>query len=83
MDIDVRALSESPSADLASAYILSFLVHHDWDDIAPALTESDKTVLAPDQPGTIDLTAAAHTFIIHLPTKTNHSTWTFVLPGSE
>ena len=70
MDIDVCALSESPSTDLASMYILGFLVHYNWDNIAPALTDSDKMAPAPDQPGTINLTATTHMFI-HLPTKTS------------
>ena|SRR6266540_5084082 len=63
LDIDVRSLPDNlPS----STYVLSLLVHHDWDDIAPALTDSEKEALAPDQPGKINLTALSKSFTIVL-----------------
>jgi len=77
--IDVRELP----ANLSSAYILSFLVHHDWDDLSPALTDSDQKSLAPNQSGTINLNVAAKSFTIKLPTVNNRSTWTFQRSGSE
>ena len=64
--------------DLTSAYILKFLIHHDFNDLAPAAQEEAKKALAPDMPGWITLTAARKTFDIRLRDgRTNHSTWTF------
>ncbi len=78
-NIDIRVLPK----DLTAAYILSFIVHHDWDDIAPILTKEDKKALAPDQQGTIDLTASTKSFTISLPDRKNKSTWNYERPGSK
>ena len=80
LNIDIRKLP----ADLTSAYILSFLVNHDWDDvIAPVLSERDKKALANDQKGIINLDAACQSFTIKLPTINNRSEWKYENPGSE
>ena len=80
LDIDLREL---PDTLLTSAYILSLLAHHDWDDFSTVLKKSDVEAFAPDQHGTIDLDVASKKFKITLPTINNKSTWTYVRPGSE
>jgi len=71
--------------DLNAAYFLQLLVHHDWDDLSPALKEQARKTLAPDEHGTINLNVKTKSFTILLKggKLANASTWTYEAPHSE
>ena len=65
---------ELPTGDeLKASAILSFLVHHDWDDIPAPLKENRATVR--DQPAFITLNITSKTFSLDVPDRKNASTW--------
>ncbi|KAH9477627.1 hypothetical protein JR316_0009853 [Psilocybe cubensis] len=76
----------SAVADLAPAYVLSFLIHHDRESAERILPPNALSVLAPDIPATITVIAADKkvTVTMTLPDGSQFTgTWNFVRPGAK